>query len=169
MTFGHRDRGVESSPLMDLSKDVLERRASLLVGRSDVVSELKSLVTGAVVQRGATVILHGEAGVSKSRLVHALLDHGARRDALVRVVLYEEPIDEDPDRPERTVALQRIVACKGRSGFLRHDARWCRPPMVAACESDAWASARVARALKSLGPPCWVRRASASLRRKEVL
>lgn len=35
----------------------------------------------------------------------------------LRVVLFEEVIDSDPDRPERTVALERIVACKGDPGF----------------------------------------------------
>lgn len=35
----------------------------------------------------------------------------------LRVALYEELISKDPDRRERTVALQRIVACKGDPGF----------------------------------------------------
>ncbi len=35
----------------------------------------------------------------------------------LRVVLFEEVVDSDPDRPERTVALERIVACKGDPGF----------------------------------------------------
>lgn len=35
----------------------------------------------------------------------------------LRVVLFEDLIDKDPDRPESTVALERIVACKGNPGF----------------------------------------------------
>lgn len=35
----------------------------------------------------------------------------------LRVVRFEEVIDNDPDRPERMVALERIVACKGNPGF----------------------------------------------------
>lgn len=36
---------------------------------------------------------------------------------VLRVVHFEEVVTDDPDRPERKVALQRIVACKGNPGF----------------------------------------------------
>jgi hypothetical protein len=33
------------------------------------------------------------------------------------IVHFEESVGKDPDRPERTVALQRLVACNGHPGF----------------------------------------------------
>lgn len=35
----------------------------------------------------------------------------------LRVVRFEEVVDTDPDRPDRTIALQRLVACNGDPGF----------------------------------------------------
>lgn len=35
----------------------------------------------------------------------------------LRVILFEDAVDQDPDLPTRTVALERIVACNGDPGF----------------------------------------------------
>ncbi len=40
-----------------------------------------------------------------------------RAFSALRVVHFEEGVNVDPDRPERMVALQRLVACKGNPGF----------------------------------------------------
>ena len=54
-----------------------------LVGRRDVLSTLRSYLDDAIDGRGRCILLTGEAGVGKSRVLAALAQHAAAHDVLV--------------------------------------------------------------------------------------
>ncbi|MEW5937027.1 MAG: tetratricopeptide repeat protein [Candidatus Thermoplasmatota archaeon] len=56
---------------------------SEMVGREEELERLKALLDDAIGGRGTTVLVSGEAGIGKTRLVEALLDHAMSQGVLV--------------------------------------------------------------------------------------
>jgi predicted ATPase len=61
------------------------RLASPLVGRGDELNELSAALTEADAGRGRTMLVVGESGVGKTRLVNALADRAAARGFTIAI------------------------------------------------------------------------------------
>jgi MoxR-like ATPase len=62
-------------------EDRAPRSGALLVGRERELSELRTALDGAVEGRGRLVLLAGEAGIGKTRLVQELALYATQQDA----------------------------------------------------------------------------------------
>ena len=132
----------------------------MLVGRDEEARHLQAALAAAQACRGGTVLLTGEAGIGKSRLVRETVRAAADRGVAVlagRAVAAGVPT---PFRP-----FAEALALAGRAGLLpeggdldefrpalgRLIPQW-RPPQIAGDESLVFLGEAVIQLLRALGP-----------------
>ena len=84
-----------------------------MLGRADLMVQLAGMWEQACAGRGQVVVLHGDAGIGKSRLARAVYDHAQRDDARLWQFDCTERAAQSPLSPVGTV-LRRLVAKTGR-------------------------------------------------------
>lgn len=85
---------------------------SAFVNRAPELATLHARWAGALAGYGGTVLLRGEAGIGKSRLIQHFIAHRAERDASVAVTIHASPFyRDDPLRPF-AVALRTTLRAR---------------------------------------------------------